>query len=296
MIGTWKHREETMPEPVVRPLSQAGGCEMSGVDLNTLNDDDFAVIEEALHAHLVVVIRDQQVEPDRFVAFSRRFGRPEPHIIDQFHHEADPNILILSNRRDEVGNPLGLADGGTYFHSDYSYLDVPARCTILHAIEIPGGDAGTTFANQRAAYEDLPAGTRERIDAMVCRHHYGNRDDLDERSRTAASKLSQDQKAKMQWVHHPLVRDHPHTGRKSLYAVSGSSFGIEGMEDGEGVALLDELKSCATDERYCFTPEYRPGDVVIWDNCSVLHRAPLIAAERPRTLWRITVKEAGPTL
>jgi alpha-ketoglutarate-dependent taurine dioxygenase len=68
------------------------------------------------------------------------------------------------------------------------------------------------------------------------------------------------------------------------------------MEDGEGVALLDELKSYATDERYCFTPEYRPGDVVIWDNCSVLHRAPLIAAERPRTLWRITVKEAGPTL
>jgi taurine dioxygenase len=296
MIGTWKHKEVTMLEPVVRPFSRAGGCEMSGIDLNTLNDDDFAVIEDALHDHLVVVIRDQRVEPDRFVAFSRRFGRPEPHVIDQFHHEADPNILILSNRRDEAGNPLGLADGGTYFHSDYSYLDVPARCTILHAIEIPGGDAGTTFANQRAAYEDLPAGTRERIDAMVCRHHYGNRDDVDERSRTAASRLSQDQKAKMRWVHHPLVRDHPHTGRRSLYAVSGSSFGVEGMEDDEGVALLDDLKRHATDERYRFTPEYRPGDVVIWDNCSVLHRAPLIAAERPRTLWRITVKEAGPTL
>jgi taurine dioxygenase len=217
-------------------------------------------------------------------------------VIDQFHHEADPNILILSNRRDEAGNPLGLADGGTYFHSDYSYLDVPARCTILHAIEIPGGDAGTSFANQRAAYDDLPAATRERIDALVCRHHYGNRDDLDEHSRTAASTLSDDQKAKMQWVRHPLVRNHPHTGRKALYAVSGSSFGVEGMEDGEGVDLLDELKRHATHERYCFTPRYRPGDVVIWDNCSVLHRAPLIAADRPRTLWRITVKEAGPTL
>lgn len=285
-----------MSELVAQPISPAGGCEMSGFDINTIDDAGFAAVERALHDHLVVVIRDQQVDPDRFVAFARRFGAPEPHVIDQFHHQADPNILILSNRCDEAGNPLGLADGGTYFHSDYSYLDVPARCTILHAIEIPGEDAGTTFANQRAAYDDLPAATRASIRTRLCRHHYGNRDDLDESSRTAASKLSGDQKDKMQWVRHPMVRDHPHTGRKALYAVSGSSFGVEGMEDDAGVALLDDLKAHATAERYCFTPRYREGDVVIWDNCSVLHRAPLIASDRPRTLWRITVKEAGPTV
>ena len=242
------------------------------------------------------MIRDQKLTPESFVGFSRRFGEPEPHVIDQFHHPDDANILILSNRRDADGKPLGLADGGTYFHSDYSYLDVPARCTILHAIEIPGDDAGTTFANQRAAYEGLSEGTKRRIDPLICRHHYGNRDDLDEQSRTAASPLNTDQKGKMQWVRHPLVRRHPHTGRKALYAVSGSSFGIEGMDDREGVSLLDELKEQATDPLVCFTPKYRPGDVVVWDNCTLLHRAPLIAVDRPRTLWRITVKEARPTL
>ena len=100
----------------------------------------------------------------------------------------------------------------------------------------------------------------------------------------------------MNWVRHPLVRSHPHTGRKSLYAVSGSSFGVEGMGDNEGRALLDDLKLHATQEKYRMQPVYRPGDVVIWDNCSLLHSAPLIDQDQPRTLWRITVKEERPTL
>ena len=281
----------------ITPLSDVLGAEITGVKISlALGDTEFREIETALHDHLVVVIRDQHLEPSEFVAFSKRFGPPEPHIIDQFHHKADRNILILSNRKNDKGENIGLADGGTYFHSDYSYLAVPARCTILHALEIPGEDAGTTFANQRQAYEDLPAATKQAIDPLICLHHYGNRDNLDTATRTAASPLSDDQDSKMKWERHPLVRVHPHTGRKSLYAVSGSSFGIEGMGDAEGVALLDELKAHATSRRYCFTPSYCPGDLIIWDNCSLLHSAPLVEPDRPRTLWRITVKEQRPTL
>jgi taurine dioxygenase len=281
---------------VVRKLSETFGCEITGLDIaRELDADEFATVENALNEHLVVVLREQNVAPERFVAFARRFGRPEPHVIDQFHHPADPNILILSNVKVD-GKPIGLADGGTYFHSDYSYLDVPARCTMLCAIQVPDDGAGTTFANQRRAWEDLPEETKARIDGLICRHHYGNRDDLDETSRTAASPLSGEQKARMSWVRHPLVRRHPHSGHKSLYAVSGSSFAIEGVDEREGIALLDELKRHSTRERYRYTHPYRPGDVVIWDNCSLLHSAPLVDPARPRTLWRITVKEAGPTV
>lgn len=286
-----------MAQIAVRKLSDTLGAEVEGVRIDAnMTDGDFRAVEDALHEHLVVVLRGQDVQPKDFVAFSQRFGKPEPHVIDQFHHKADANILILSNRKDENGKPLGLGDGGTYFHSDYSYLPVPARCTMLFALEIPGGDAGTTFANQRQSYDDLPAPIKTRIDGLICRHHYGNRDDVDESSRTAASPLSKDQKGKVTWVRHPLVRRHPRTGAKCLYAVSGSSFGIEGMDEREGVALLNELKAHSTAKKYCYTPTYRPGDVVIWDNCSVLHSAPLIDPSRARTLWRITVKEAGPTL
>ena len=280
----------------VRRLSDALGCAIVGIDLSAgCSAEEFAEIERALHEHLVVIVPGQRVTPEQFVAFARRFGRPEPHVIDQFHHPVDPNILILSNVKVD-GKAIGLADGGTYFHSDYSYLDIPARCTMLFAIQIPDGNAGTTFANQRNAWEDLPDGTKSRIEGLVCRHHYGNRDELDEASRTAASPLSADQKAKMNWVRHPLVRRHPHIDRKSLYAVSGSSFGIDGIDDGEAIRLLDELKRHATQPKYQYKHPYQVGDVIIWDNCSLLHSAPLIEADRPRTLWRITVKEAGPTL
>jgi taurine dioxygenase len=280
----------------VRPLSEALGAEIMGVDLNRLDDAGFKVIEDALHAHLVVKIPGQTVTPEHFVAFAKRFGRPEPHVIDQFHHKADPNILILSNRKNAAGEPIGLADGGTYFHSDYSYLATPARCTMLFAIEIPGDDAGTTFANQRKAYADLPDAVKSEIDGLVCRHHYGNRDVKDDAARTAASPLNESQKKKMDWVRHPLVRLHPFVGAKSLYAVSGSSYGVEGMDDDAGVDFLDDLKAHSTKPAYCYTPTYKPGDVVIWDNCSLLHSAPLIDPNRPRTLWRITVKDAGPTI
>jgi taurine dioxygenase len=187
---------------------------------------------------------------------------------------------------------MGLADAGTYFHSDYSYLEVPARCTILYAIEAPPAGAGTTFANQARAYEELPAATRARIGALVARHHYGNRDDLDEGSRTAASRLNDEQKRKVTWVRHRVARPHPRTGRMTLFAVSGSSFGIEGMDEAEGRALLDELKAHATRPAYCFTYDYSPGDVIVWDNAQLLHKAPLPDASHPRTLWRVTVKEA----
>src|SRR6185436_17125738 len=134
---------------------------------------------------------------------------------------------------------------------------------------------------------------KKEIDGLVALHHYGNRDDLDKGSRTVASVLSPEQEQKMAWVRHKVVREHPVTGRKALYAVSGSSFGIEGMPQDEAIGLLDELKAHATQPKYQLRLKYGVGDVVIWDNASLLHSATLTDPDDPRTLWRITVKEEG---
>ena len=267
------------------------GLEAAGVDLATaLSDAAFKEIEDAFFAGQVLVLRGQRLTPAQFHAFARRFGPPEPHVIDQFHHPDIADILILSNVvRD--GQPTGLADAGTYFHTDYSYLDVPARCTMLYSLVVPKVGGDTLFANQYAAYDDLSASMKARIENLVGLHHYGNRDDLNEASRTVASVLSEEQKNRMNWVRHRIVRPHPVTGRKALYAVSGSSFGIEGMPDSEAIALLDELKRHATQAKYVYRLKYGVGDVVIWDNASLLHSATLIDPADARTLWRITVKE-----
>ena len=237
-----------------------------------------------------MVARGQKLTPAQFLQFARRIGPPEPHVIDQFHHPEHAEILILSNVQKD-GQPTGLADAGTYFHTDYSYLDVPARCTTLYSIQVPkiGGD--TLFANQYAAYDDLSSSIKKKIGDLVALHHYGNRDDQDKSSRTVASILREHQEKKMAWVRHPVARKHPVTGRTALYAVSGSSFGIEGMPEDEAVDLLDELKRHSTQEKYQLRLKYGVGDVVIWDNASLLHSATLIDPNDPRTLWRITIKE-----
>jgi taurine dioxygenase len=256
-------------------------------------DAPFAEIREAFFRAQVLVFRAQKLTPTQFLAFARQFGRPEPHVIDQFHHSEHADILILSNVR-KNGEPIGLADAGTYFHTDYSYLDVPARATLLYSIQVPKKGGDTLFADQYAAYDDLPGAMKARLEGLTAWHHYGNRDDPDPSSRTVASVLTGEQEKKMSWVRHPVVRRHPVTGRKALYAVSGSSFGIEGMPEDEAIDLLDELKRHATQSRYQYRLKYGAGDVVIWDNASLLHSATLTDPGDPRTLWRITVKEEGP--
>jgi taurine dioxygenase len=277
--------------PTRHKLSDVMGIALTGVDLSQpLDDAAFRDVEQAFFDGQVLAIKGQRLKPEQFVAFARRFGKPEPHVIDQFHYPGHADILILSNRQKD-GKPVGLADAGSYFHTDYSYLDVPARVTMLYSIETPQRGGNTLFANMYAAYDGLSDVMKQRIETFVVRHHYGNRDDLDESSRTAASPLTGEQKGKVNWVRHRLVRTHYGTGRKALYAVSGSSFGIDGMPDDEAIQLLDELKDHALQEKYRYSHRYEVGDVVLWDDLSLLHSATLTDPSQPRTLWRITVKE-----
>jgi taurine dioxygenase len=279
--------------PTFQPLSSGFGVEVDADLSRPMSDAAFAEIERAFYAGQVLALRAQQLSPAQFVAFARRLGPPQPHVIDQFHHPEDPNILILSNVKVN-GQPTGLQDAGSYFHTDYSYLQVPARATTLYSRVVPKVGGDTLFANQQAAYDDLPDAMKKRIDPLYGIHHYGNRNDQDESSRTVASVLTPEQKAKMPVITHRIARPHPVTGRKALYAVSGSSFGIVGMPDDEALDLLDELAAHSTQPKYQLRFKYGVGDVVIWDNASLLHSATLIDPDDARTLWRITMLEPAP--
>ncbi len=280
----------------LKRLGEGFGLEASGIDLAQPPDEaQYQEIWQAFFAGQVLVFRNQKLTARQFLDFACRFGSPEPHVIDQFHHPEHADILILSNRRKD-GKPIGLRDAGTYFHTDYSYLQLPARATLLYSLEVPKAGGDTLFANQYAAYEDLPDATKARIDGLVGLHHYGNRDDLDKSSRSVASVLNEDQQKKMQWVRHLVARPHPVTGRKALYSVSGSSFGIEGMDEAAAIALLDALKAHSTQAKYHYRLKYGVGDLVIWDNASLLHAATLTDIDDPRTLWRVTVKEQAPRI
>ncbi len=275
------------------PLSPLFGVETSDIDLSRpLSDADFVELERAFYASQVLALRGQQVTAAQFLAFARRIGPPQPHVIDQFHHPEDANILILSNVKKD-GKPTGLQDAGSYFHTDYSYLAVPARATALYSRVVPRVGGATLFANQLAAYDDLSEAMKRRIDPLLAIHHYGNRHDVSEASRTAASALNAEQKARMPVITHRIARPHPVTGRMALYAVSGSSFGIVGLPDDEARDLLDELAAHATQPSYQLRFQYGVGDIVVWDNAALLHSATLIDPDDARTLWRITMLETA---
>lgn len=141
------------------------GAELSDFSIaHDLNDDTFAAVEKLFYDSHLLVLRGQSLSPRQFHSWASRFGRPEPHVIDQFHHREIADILWLSNVVKD-GVPQGLADAGTYFHTDYSYLAKVARATTLYSIEVPRVGGNTLFADQTAAWEDLPGTMKAQIEA-----------------------------------------------------------------------------------------------------------------------------------
>ena len=214
------------------PLSEMAGAEIDGVCLS--GGDGAAVFRRVLDALVdrqVVVVRDQTLTPASFAGFAARFGRPQPHILDHLRHPEFPEILPLSNVF-ENGEPTGVYDGAAYWHTDMSYEADPAFATLVYAIKVPQSGGETRFADMARAYDALSDRVKARIDDLTVVHRYGNRADSDSSSRTGASPLNQAQSGRAENVFHPLVKRHPISGRKALYAVSGSSMGIDGWPQG----------------------------------------------------------------
>jgi taurine dioxygenase len=263
------------------------GAEIEGIDLSLpLDGTNFAVIQAAFHEHKFLRFRGQRLTEAQQVAFSRRFGELQIHVLDQFRHPQQPEIYVLSNV-DQTGRTTGRhPDRGTLvWHSDLSFQRRPALATILYGIEVPGRGGETLFADMVAAYDALPDAMKRRIATVRAIH------DLDySRTRAGEPPMTPRQRAEAPPVDHPLVRTHPDTGRKLLY-ISHHVSHMQGMPVDEGRALLEELMAHATQDRFVYRNTWRSGDVVMWDNRCTMHRATEYdAAEERRVIHRTVVK------
>src|SRR6478735_11089527 len=226
----------------VRKTSAACGA---GIEFDLswpIDNSTFAELERHFHDNIVVFFRGQHLTEEQQIAFSRRFGELEIHIVKKYLLPDYPEILLISNIRDENGEHIGLADAGFTWHSDVSYRRRPSRCSLLYAKEVPHRDGrplgDTVFANTIAAYEALPQAMKRRLDGLKAIHRYAMRRRIDNSPRP---KLTAAQLAETPDIAHPIVRTHPHTGRKALYITAGECIGIEGMADDEAVPLIAEL-------------------------------------------------------
>lgn len=268
-------------------LSSALGAEIRGVDASKpISQEIFSGVERAWHDHLVILLRGQDLDEDRQVAFAERFGELSP--IHTDHHSAKNKAVMYIGNRKKDGRHIGaLPLGEMQFHSDQCYQERPAMGTMLYSIEIPAQGGNTLFANGYKAYEALPADVRKRIEGRnaVQVYDYGG-GVLDRRHMVKPE-------AGVSFAH-PVARTHPATGRKSLYVNRLMTHHIEGLPEEESERLLQLMFDTLERPEFIYEHRWRVGDLLLWDNrCSLHARRDFNPAEN-RWMRRVTIKGDRP--
>ncbi|QPN29332.1 TauD/TfdA family dioxygenase [Diaphorobacter sp. JS3051] len=279
----------------IRRLPAPLGAEVLGLDLaQPLSDADFDRILRAHWEHVVLVFRNQRITPAQQVAFSRRFGPLQIHVQRKFALQGHPEVLVVSNIRDENGEPTGLGDAGSLWHSDLSYKDKPSLGSLLHAQELPNVGGDTLFADQYAAYDALPEATQQRIAHLRAEHSYLARYEELRQRNPWRPRLTPAQIAEVAPAVHPVVRTHPATGRKALFVSEHFTTRILDLPEEESRALLQELFAASVRPKFVYRHQWQPHDLVFWDNRAVLHLAAGTPDTERRKLYRTTVEGDAP--
>lgn len=268
----------------LNPLTDRGiGAEVRGLDLREPASDALRKqLNEDFARHHVLAIRDQTLSPEQFLRAGQIFGEIMLQHRKSGTATVDTSIYEIKNEQIAPGKYY---ISGESFHTDHSNDPVPPKATSLHPVTLPSSGGDTQFVNMHHAYEDLSDVVKRRVDKLVAVHVYQSKFSprklarVDDESRVPPPAL------------HPLVRVHPENGRKYLYINPVRMEAIIGLPDEEAQVLIAELMAHATREKYEYRHKWRYGDMVIWDNRSVLHQANGDYDMREtRRLYRLMVK------
>jgi taurine dioxygenase len=271
----------------LRQLTPTFGVEILGVDLAaSMTDAFFDRIYDAFLGHQLLLFRDQHIEPGDQVTFARRFGSVQVHVMNQYHADGYPEIYYLSNLGPD-GQPSGRhPDRGTvHWHTDGSWARRTGQATLLYAVEVPAAGGETRFASMYDAYEGLDDATQRRLAPLRAVHNL----DFSRTRRHGEDLMSEEQKKARPPVDHPIVRTHPETGRRCVF-LGDHAWYVEGIPFEEGRQLIEDLNAAIIDSARVYTHRWRPGDLVVWDNRCMLHKAePYDLANEARVMRRCTV-------
>jgi alpha-ketoglutarate-dependent 2,4-dichlorophenoxyacetate dioxygenase len=269
--------------------------EVSGVDCREpLGPDVVAAIEAGMDQYAVLVFRDQRITDEQQLAFTRQFGKLESyatpgHIKQANESRLAPGMADFSNL-DKSGGIMSDQDRVWFFkladrlwHSDSSFRPVPAKYSLLSGRVLPSWGANTEFADMRAAYDALDARTKAEVEQLVCLHSL-----LFSREAIGFTEMTAEEKAAFHPVRQPLVRNHPVTGRRSLF-LSAHAGAIEGWTVPESRMFLRDLTEFATQPAFVYSHEWRPFDLVVWDNRQTMHRARRFDRNEVRDVRRTTL-------
>jgi taurine dioxygenase len=273
----------------ITPMTAHTGAEVRGLDLRRPVDDETrAVLNHAFAQHHVLVVREQNYQPGDFLAAAQLWGELQPHDKKDMHVPGFPQMYYVSNEEFLGGKRL---IPGETFHTDHSNHPAPPKATILYPVALPQSGGDTQYVNMHLAYDDLPEAMQRRIDGLKAVHVY-----LSKYSPRALKPLNAASREALPPPGiHPLVRVHPENRRKALFLNPVRIEGIVGLPDGEALDLVAELMAHATRPEYEYRHQWRYGDMVLWDNRSVMHQAnPDYDMNERRFLWRLMLKGEPP--
>jgi taurine dioxygenase len=276
----------------IKNLDAPLGAQISGIDLSRpVTSSDVGAIEDVWRERLVVVFHSQKLSDPELITFSKNFGEldpPGPNPYGQPFNKQHPELNVISNVVED-GKPIGnLGDGEAVWHADMTYVEVPPKAAMLHSLEVPPPEAGgnTYFANMFAAYETLPADLKKATDCRVAVHDAStNSAGMLRKGYQVVSDVRQTVGA-----HHPLVRTEPTTGRKALFLGRRPNAYVVGLDVADSEALLDALWAHATQPRFAMCHEWQVGDLLMWNNLSVLHRRDPFDPKTRRIMHRSQIK------
>jgi taurine dioxygenase len=271
----------------IRPMGPHTGGEITGVDVKQLDDASFAPIYQAWLQYGVTVVRDQELEIEDFLRYSRRFGVIIPHPSKSTRHPDYPDVTMLGTDKFRADGSLDQAiyrRGAEGFHTDGAYDEIPFKATKLYALAVPSTGGETYFSSMYMAYEALPNRLKTLLEGRNGAFTYGGR--------TGQTALLNPEDRQEPPAFHPMIRTHSETGRKSLYFDPGKILYIEDLGPTQSDEVIDELVERMIVPDAGYTHQWRAGDIVIWDNRCLVHKAAGdYPPEEDRIHWRVSIKE-----
>lgn len=262
----------------IEPTGQILGATVRGVDLaRPLDDADFAAILLALGRHGVLHFPAQRLEAAALRDFSLRFGGIQATLTGRHHEPGMPEVGILSNVI-ENGEPIGITDAGQDWHTDMSYNETIGFLNVLYAVKVPRRDGrvlgATAFVNTQAAYEDLPAEIKRRLEHATATHDFEKFwENMRRRPGSLRGPLTEAQRRRRPPAVHPIFLEHPITGRRVLYCNPGYAIRINELDEAESERTLTMLFAHQLQPRYQYLHRWTEGDVLVWDHIGTLHNA-----------------------
>ena len=280
-------------EPSVEPISANLGAEVTGIDLtDSLSSEAVHLIEAAMRRHKVLLFRQQKLNAFELARFARHFGELQAHVQKNYQHAEVPEVVWMTNRKpdgsfDEVGAARGSAletrDG---WHSDMAFDPVPAKFTILHALEIPSSGGNTCFANSELVYQLLDTELQERLIGLEANFCYGGQA-TNQRNQLAANALSEADKSASTAVH-PVISAHPETGVPAVFISPYTTSGIRDISTREEREIFDKVYTIMDSEAVRWEHRWSVGDTIMWENRSgLMHSGRL---DYPRDESRIFIR------